>query len=377
MADVSDFFLRKKPWSKYKDLILDYYLGPYLSKVATLKSGKTGRQIPILIVDCFAGPGKFDDSEPGSPLVILNRIQELRNRGVSARGIFIERRPDLFNRLVQSVSAFGESALPLQGDFRDHVQELSQLAKSNTVFVYVDPIRPGDLLFDDLRSVYEHVRLGQSVETLVNFMSVGFLRRALGCKQRASTSRGLDKHHPDVLACNAIAGGTYWQSVLEGPCASHGQECDLIAEGYSTQLQKWFDWTLRYAVRERYSAKIPKYHLLFGSRHPDAIDLMNRAMVKARREFVGANFVDGMLFPNQPLQELIDPERIVQALVTEALRNGKMSWKLLRVRTTMANPCSFTDTEINSAIKQAIQSGRLSSDADGTKKQEDALVWAS
>lgn len=60
------FFKRKRPWSKYKDLILDYYLGPYLAKIARL--GK-----PIAVVDCFAGPGKFNDNQRGSPLIIADR----------------------------------------------------------------------------------------------------------------------------------------------------------------------------------------------------------------------------------------------------------------------------------------------------------------
>ena len=49
---TQDFFKAKRPWSKYKDFILGYYLEPYIPKVATLKK-------PILIVDCFAGCGRF------------------------------------------------------------------------------------------------------------------------------------------------------------------------------------------------------------------------------------------------------------------------------------------------------------------------------
>ena len=59
MSGVEDFFLRKRSWSRYKDLILDYYLKPYLYKVASLRR-------PIALVDCFAGPGSFEDGEPGT-----------------------------------------------------------------------------------------------------------------------------------------------------------------------------------------------------------------------------------------------------------------------------------------------------------------------
>ena len=51
-ADVRNIFKEKRPWSKYKDFILDYYLTPYIAKVKNLRR-------PILIIDCCAGPGKI------------------------------------------------------------------------------------------------------------------------------------------------------------------------------------------------------------------------------------------------------------------------------------------------------------------------------
>jgi len=66
-----DFFKHKKSWSKYKDFILDYYLTPYIAKVKMLKR-------PILIIDCCAGPGKFEDGEDGSPVISARHIIESR-----------------------------------------------------------------------------------------------------------------------------------------------------------------------------------------------------------------------------------------------------------------------------------------------------------
>ncbi len=72
MSDT--FFKEKKPWSKYKDFILDYYLTPYIAKVKNIKR-------PILIIDCCAGPGKFEDGTEGSPLIITKHIVESRKNG--------------------------------------------------------------------------------------------------------------------------------------------------------------------------------------------------------------------------------------------------------------------------------------------------------
>ena len=85
---IHDFFKAKRPWSKYKDFILGYYVEPYIAKVATLKK-------PILIVDCFAGCGQFGDGQPGSPLIIASIVKKWYDKGYQVRGEFIEADLDL------------------------------------------------------------------------------------------------------------------------------------------------------------------------------------------------------------------------------------------------------------------------------------------
>lgn len=84
---MSDFFEKKRDWSRYKDFILGYYLEPYIPKVNTLKR-------PILVVDCFAGRGVFSDGQPGSPIIIATAMKKWRGKGVPIRGVFIEANPE-------------------------------------------------------------------------------------------------------------------------------------------------------------------------------------------------------------------------------------------------------------------------------------------
>ena len=367
--DLNDFFKTKRPWSKYKDLILDYYLVPYLAKVAKLRK-------PLAVVDCFAGPGCFDDGQRGSPLIISDRLLEAQGRGAEVLGVFIENDDKRFERLKACLARVEIPAQIKRGDFRNHVDELSALATTHSLFVYLDPIRPTHLLFDDLASVYDKLQRGQSVETLINFMSSGFVRIAqgiAGSKGGAVLQEDID--HPQVARCDEIAGGGYWREVIVDPSLSQAQRVDAVANGYAQQLSRWFKWVLKYPIRERYQDELPKYHLVFASRHPDAVELMNRAMVTARRKFVGARFVEGMLFPNQPEKEIIQPDEIEEAVLKTARTGGRTNWKLLRVHTTMHYPCLYTESEINQAIKRAIQRGTLNSTALGTKIQDEAPVW--
>jgi len=76
------FFQGKRPWSKIKDQVLGSYMPGYLAKVAML--GK-----PILLIDAFAGPGKFDDDSIGSPLILCNAAEKQAKN--QYRAIFFNR----------------------------------------------------------------------------------------------------------------------------------------------------------------------------------------------------------------------------------------------------------------------------------------------
>jgi len=368
VIDPLKFFEKKKPWSKYKDLILDYYLEPYLAKVARLRR-------PILAVDCFAGPGRFDDGQAGSPLIISNKLQLVQERGTQVMGFYVEKNPALYERLQSNTH---DTKIPVhtrQGDFRQYISEITELAHDRTVFVYLDPIKPSDLLFTDMECVYHQLQHGRSVEVLINFMSTGFLRAVRGLSDQMLGEHGIVRDSEHVRHWDCVAGGTYWQEVILTGQMSDRDRVDQLARGYAERLNERFDWVISYPIRDKYKDRLPKYHLTFGSRHPDAIELMNRAMVKARREFVGARFVEGCLFDHRPEIEVVRPEEIERVVLATCRALGKTTWKNLRVRTTVAYPCMYTDSEINGAIKRAIQAGRIHSASTGRRIEDEACVW--
>lgn len=366
--DPSEFFRRKKPWSKYKDAILDYYLKPYLPKVATL-----GR--PIAVIDCFAGPGKFGDGLPGSPLIIAKHLQEICAKGKDVRAVYIEADDTLFDQLCTNVASFDFPVEALKGDFRGHTARIREIAETHSVFIYLDPMRPGQLKFNDLQPVYDQLHRGRSVEALINFLTPLLLRRAQGLLPRATEAGVLDITHHEVLACDEIAGGQYWQGIVADPSLSTGQRAEQIADGYVEKLRRRFRWVLHYPIRQTINMRVPKYHLVFGSRSHHAVDLMNRAMVTARREFVRVECVEWQLFENQPLEEVVDEGEILAAVLDTASNIGKTKWALLRAHATVRYPCRFTDSEFNKAIKEAIRSHKLGGDCSGTRIEENVYLW--
>jgi hypothetical protein len=102
---------------------------------------------------------------------------------------------------------------------------------------------------------------------------------------------------------------------------------------------------------------------------------MNMAMVKARREFIKKDFIDGYLFAIEPEKEMIIPAEVQQAVIETIRHIGKTTWANLRVRATIANPAKYTGSEFDNAIKRAIREGKLRSDCAGTRIEQKAFVW--
>ena len=235
---MNDFFEKKREWSKYKDFILNYYLEPYIPKVNTLKK-------PILIIDCFAGRGRFDDGQPGSPLIIAPTIRRWREKGVPIRGLFIEADPANYPRLVESLEGYADLGETRFGTFEEHLPKIAEQARQNTVFLYVDPYNVRSLTFEGMKAVYDQIRMSSSsVEVLLNFNAATFMRWALAALQRhqdipaETTDEPLDQLEDasggpvELATLDAIAGGRYWRTISLDNALDFTQKLDRFTEEY-------------------------------------------------------------------------------------------------------------------------------------------------
>jgi len=179
----ADFFQSKKPWSRYKDMILAHYLTPYLFKVSSL--GK-----PVVVVDCFAGPGRFEDGTDGSPLLISKAVRQIAKKGKAVSALFIEEKRKYFQRLQESLKDYQEICRTVHGSFEGSAREIAGMGRSNTVFVYIDPYGIKPLRFDVLAGIYANIARGSSIEVLLNFNASSLVRNglaALKCSQQDDT----------------------------------------------------------------------------------------------------------------------------------------------------------------------------------------------
>ena len=304
-----DFFQSKKPWSTYKDMILDYYLKPYLTKVCSL--GKS-----VVVFDCFAGPGRFEDGADGSPLIIAKAIRQVTDKGKTVSAILIEEKKKYFKLLQATMKDYQDICHTKNERFEDSANEIANIGRNSTVFVYIDPYGIKPLRFEILAGIYANIDKGSSVEVLLNFNASSLVRNglaALKCDQQYENEEELDKTMT-LKDIDAIAGGDYWRDIVTSDISFAGKEEQCVV-AYMELMKKYFDKVCCYSIKEKYEHIIPKYRLLFGSRHEDAFILMNDAICNARDKFLGKQCIDGYLFDMRAKDEIHDPQRLQHAIV--------------------------------------------------------------
>lgn len=272
---TDSFFKGKRPWSKIKDQILGSYMVPYLSKVAKLK--KT-----IILIDAFAGPGKFDDGSAGSPLIIC-RIAE---RKVSGKylAIFVNKNKTAHKRLcaVLQSSIAEANVLPILGSAEDLLTQIHPLLEDQTVFLYLDPFGLTGCEFSLLEPFIKREKRF-STEIVIN-LSVPFIHR-LATRKAIEAGR---EDEPQIKRMNnklsLVLGGDYWKEIMWGAELDPKKRVDSVVSNYLAKIRGLgLEYTGACPVQEKPGAGI-KYYIAFGSRHPDAMLLMNDLMKDAYQD---------------------------------------------------------------------------------------------
>ena len=284
-----DFFVAKKPWSGVKDRLLECYLKPYVLKIL-----HTYR--PLVYVDCFAGKGKFDDGNPGSPLIALNifkdAVKETRiSDEAHIRAIFID--ANYARDLEMNLGEY--NGVEVVADYYENViDRLLKTELGSNVFLYIDPY--GIKALDCEK--FDAYANGQfnTIELLINMNSFGFIREAcnaFGEKFKIDEddffdelveydSTRLDASDNAKIALNRIAGGNYWIDIIKkyknGMIDGYKAE-EEFSEKYCQRLRKSYRYVLNMPIRIR-AGNHSKYRMIHATNHPDGCILMAENICK-------------------------------------------------------------------------------------------------
>ena len=98
-------------------------------------------------------------------------------------------------------------------------------------------------------------------------------------------------------------------------------------------------------MKEKYEHQVPKYALIYATRHPAGFELMNDGMCKARAEFLDGQFNANSLFDCTPDGERLDPAQLRRELLAKVAGSGPLTRMGLRLDVLSRHFCKVPTKE--------------------------------
>jgi len=349
-VSADKFFEGKRPWSRIKDRVLGQYMSPYLAKISK-------RPEQILLIDAFAGPGKFeDDNSPGSPLIICSAAHQYA-RG-KYKALFINERADHHQKLdaILHKANWTPHAQAVHGDAQDLLREVGRVMTNKSVFIYLDPFGLKDCSFDTLRPFLDRQR-AYSTEIMINLNITGIHRLAAHDKVKSEGRTSLVQQWHDILT--STLGGSEWEAILLGDSTKSTKEKEReIVDLYKHKLAET-GYLIYHGDCPVMDGDRTKYHMIFASSHPDTKYLLNDHMCKAFNEAKHSEEVEGTLFEGVHWSQWHDTGSL-NSIVLDRIkispgRTRLEVWHLIIDDHFMR----FTDSEYKKIIKEMVSQKQL------------------
>lgn len=270
------FFQSKKAAAILKHAVLDQYVDPF-----SMKTGSRSPQGRVAFIDGYAGEGRYEGGEEGSPALLMRKARAMLGKR-QIECMFVEQNEDHLDRLRDVVASEGGGLVveTFLGDVSDHLTKLLARTAGIPLFVFLDPF--GLMIpFDDVAAIFKSRPGGlgaAGTEVLINFSTVALRRIAGHLTSATPTARTLER-------MDIVCGGDWWRDawLAEAPTkdATDPQKEaaeEAVVNGYADRLGGAAPsgyWTFDVRNRAHYRAA---YHLVFLTRHPDGLLLFGEAL---------------------------------------------------------------------------------------------------
>lgn len=302
------FFDRRREWSRRKHEVLEGYFLAF--------SRILGRDHDaVYLVDGFAGRGYYGhgaDREDGSPLLTAKAAQRLTDAGdYTVRCINIEANRAEFEELVEVTQPYGDLVENLSGDFAQNVEGVLARIGTRPALFFLDPFGPGGLEWSTLERIGRR-RADLKTELLINFNAPNVDRHggwldSFGQKPQPAFLRLLDR----IFGCQE------WRHLWDEP-ARPDERYRRITTFYLNRVHQQFQFGgASYPVRTVETEQL-KYHLLFFTRHPLGLRIMNSIMYGVEQRYLKdrARLLERY---GQQLDMFADPEPSIEEVEQQAL----------------------------------------------------------
>jgi len=263
----TQFFEERKQWSYWKHRILEKYLHVWISKLSS-------RYKTLAFVDAFAGPGRYQEGTPGSPIIAAqwNDHALCRDRAASVLVYACEAdqaaAESLRETLAPWISLDPPRAFVFPTPFADAMPAILEATKEIPTFFFIDPFGTTEISFPKLRRLLEQPSRA-ATEVLVRIDPVmlsryaGWVRRGGGDERRIHTT---ERFRQRLLEMNIDADTIAGSGVQ--PATSN------LMDQYVAVFERRFKYVQLVPIRPDYFSS-PKYYLIHATDSPDGCAKLN------------------------------------------------------------------------------------------------------
>ena len=367
--DVS-FFDGKRPWSRIKDRVLGAYLPPYLRKLQRLPG-------PIVIVDCFAGCGKFSDGSQGSPLIICQQIKQ--HAPARATAYFVNKRPAHHDALSRTIKGFTDAGIahPVLGQSQTVLADLTTQLTDQSLFVYLDPFGIKGCTFSATKRLLQR---GASASTeLLMTISTPILHR-LAARRRANspaqTSPIVTRFHSLL---DDVFGDVPWRDIMYDAQLTSAQKEERVIAAYCDQLRQYTRYACCCPVRNRDDERV-KYYIVFASRHVHALCLMNDIMLNAYNDHTFEQARDDMplfagVLDDWRATRTTEKDALATIITSTVAQSGRITRAQLWEHIVVAHFMQYREAEFREAVQALVNNGTIGCEQPGrTRRLNDKSI---
>lgn len=270
-SSEDEFFDTREDWSRRKHSIL----------TAKLRSVSPDRR--VIILDGFAGRGRYEDGTPGSPVYmgqLADKVHSWKDP-VDLRIFNIEAKPENHAELEASTQEWVSQGIitNYNATFSSALQEVLVQASSSPLFAFLDPFKPKHLLFADMAPLFTRSAI---TELLIVFHTRAVLRIIEQVRPQTKTDEKVRRGSTQRLS--AIFGSDLWQRFLtETPTPDTVVRCFIQELAAQCSLPRRSLYICDTPIEARHGSNL-KYHIIFVTRHIDGVRLINDAFVKEKRD---------------------------------------------------------------------------------------------
>lgn len=365
--------------SVFKHAILDSYIIRFAIMTVSKLQNKR-----VVLVDGFAGRGRYPDRKPASGEHLLIAAQKSKN-SAQVEVVLVEKEHKDFEQLANVTAEYqarGVIAEALPGDVQNHLHAVLRRAAGVPLFLFLDPcganlpaIVMKNILAGSRRSLWPRT------EALLN-ISADLTRRAAGAVRKELHDHGA------IARMNTMCGGDWWQQIaLDAHATSRDGTWETAAESvvneYARRLGQAAHMIPVVVPVRRRAHHQPVYHLVFLTRAGHGLWVFGDALAAARQKWLQVlgpddEEAEGMLFNQVEGQIEHEQEQGVKLVKENMLDLVARRGRVKLVDHTLAvfggSYGQLPEKFVRRAARELNKAGKIQLDS-GPKHPRDWEIW--